>query len=182
MKRYRHSIWGICICVFLITTLLLISIPWHRAIASTLIWGLGSQSEQVSRASAFFLGNIKGDPKMIVPALLRCLKDQRASVREMTAASLGHIRQDPEQVVPALLATIDTETNGSLVPIYALNAIGVFGADAKPWSPILVQMVESNRFGYWSGSALNALHKIDPEADARLVQKRESMHNTPSAK
>jgi HEAT repeat protein len=181
MKRSRQAVWGICISMLLITTLLLVSVPWPRVKLWTLIECTKHGSTQMRQCAALFLGNAGGDPEVVVPVLLSALQDKNVGVREMAALSLGHIHQYPEQVVPALLTSIAAETMESLEPNNAVYAVSLFGTNARPWSPILAQMIESNRFSFWSSSALNALHKIDPEADARLVQRREFMRtNTPS--
>jgi HEAT repeat protein len=126
------------------------------------------------RYAAIFLAFSDGDKKMIVSVLLPGLKDKDEGVREMTAIALGDIHQEPEQVVPALFACIDAETNpASLVPNYALGAIGHFSTNARPWSPILMGMIESNRFHYWL-NPLGVLNSIDPEVVKPLLEKRDA--------
>lgn len=109
---------------------------------------------------------------MIVSVLLPSLKDKDEGVREMTAIALGDIHQEPKQVVPALFACIDAETNpASLVPNYALGAIGQFRTNAKPWSPILYEMIVSNGFNTWPRDGIGALNKINPEMAKPLIEK-----------
>ncbi|MGH7989151.1 MAG: HEAT repeat domain-containing protein [Limisphaerales bacterium] len=158
----------------MIIALLWISVPWHRVWhrvkVPILIQCFRHGPEEVRGYAAVFLAHSDGDPKMMVSVLLPGLKDKAENVREMTAIALGNIHQKPERVVPALLASIDAETNAtSLVLKYAAGAIGYFGTNAKPWSPILVGMIESNRFGFWSGSARVALYKINPAIGKPLI-------------
>jgi|GEM_PF-932082 len=141
-----------------------------RDATPALIQCLKDENPRVRGAAAESLGRLDGDPKVLIPALLPHLKDKNEYVREMTVVSLGDIHQYPEQVVPALLACIDRETMGSLVPMYGYRAIGCFGTNARAWSPVLVQIIGSNRFSYLPSGARGALAKIDPEVGKPLVE------------
>lgn len=103
------------------------------------------------------------DPKAVVPTLVAHLKDKHEGVRELAALSLGHIHQFPELVVPALLDAIKADERGGLMFIYAPPALCDFGTNARPWSPILVQMVKEETFAWRKQNFLAALAKIDPE-------------------
>jgi len=100
-------------------------------------------------------------PSAVVPALLLSLQDEDSSVRWGSVISLGRLRQYPETVVPALLNYIQTETNMPVSTV--IITLARFGTNARLWSPTLVQMMESNRFGIYYPSALMALKNIDPE-------------------
>jgi hypothetical protein len=121
------------------------------------------------RLAIFFWGIDRDSPQVTVPVLLSCLEDKNYAIREMAALSLGHIHQYPEQVVPALLTALNKETN-YMAAHYLVGAIGMYGTDAKPWSPIFLQMIQSNSFSFDSGSPLFALKKINPEVGAPLVE------------
>ncbi|HZF02092.1 MAG TPA: HEAT repeat domain-containing protein [Methylomirabilota bacterium] len=174
-KFSRRAIWRFSLVALFISTLLIFAVPWQRLKVPALILCLNHGTGYTRGLAAMHLGRIDdGDPKVLVTALLPHLKDKNLYVREMTAISLGHIHQYPEQVVPPLLACIDAETNpASLVPNYALGAIGQFRTNARPWSPILVGMIESNRFHYWL-NPLGALKSIDPETAKPLIEKRDA--------
>lgn len=178
LKIQRRTAGRFCLAVLLLTAIVAVCVPWHRVAVWTLLrclnCGSGHISGQVRAEAALRLGSMEADPKIVVPALLPHLRDKDMKVREMTALSLGHIHQYPEQAVPALLAVADSETAESLAPLYAVYAIGCFGTNARPWAPNLAQMIESNRFGYWSGNALNALQKIDPAAAKPFLDERKS--------
>ena len=171
-KIARWTFWRFSLLTFFFCALMIFAVPWQRLKVPALILCLNHGTGYTRGLAAMHLGRIDdGDPKVLVPALLPHLKDKDIYVREMTAISLGQIHQYPEQVVPALLAYIDTETQWETEGLWAVYAIGRFGTNARPWSPILVQMIESNRFGYWSGNARGALYKIDPETGKLLIDK-----------
>jgi hypothetical protein len=170
LKHPRWLRWRVFIPSFLVIALLAAVIPWPRAKTWARIQ-CAEHGPAITRSPAiYFLGVEGDDPKVIVPVLLSSLKDKNVGVREMAALSLGHIHQNPEQVVPALLACMDKEPMESLVPMYGYLAIGSFGTNARAWSPVLVQTIESNPSGYWISRARSALVKIDPEVGGPLVE------------
>ena len=171
-KPAPRTIWCFSLVALVVSALLVFAVPWQRLKVPALILCLNHGNGYMRGTVAKYLGRIDdGDPKVLVSALLPNLKDKNVYVREMTAISLGHIHQYPEQVVPALLTYIDTETQWETEGLWAVYAIGTFGTNARPWSPILVQMIETNRFNYWSGNARAALYKIDPETGKLLIDK-----------
>jgi len=181
MKPHLKTVWHICLVAFLIVLLLVFSVPWRRVGShlpvSVLVQCFHHGPAATRRYAAIFLAHSDGDKKMIASVLLPGLKDKDEGVREMTAIAMGDIHQEPTQVVPALFACIDAETNpASLVPNYALGAIGHFGTNARPWSPILVGMIESNRFHYWL-NPLGVLNRINPEVAKPLIEKRDADHS-----
>ena len=151
-----------------------------RTAVPALIRRLADDNPQVRATAALSLGEINQDSDLVIPALLPCLKDKDAHVRQFTAWALGHIGKQPELVVPALFARLEAETNAPVPPPLMIAPIARFGTNARPWSSVLVKMIELNRFGIFSGSALGALRKIDPETAEPLIQKREFMRtNSP---
>lgn len=173
MKPMRATLWRLGLVLAIVGALTALGVPWQRLKVPTLLFCMDHGYGRMRGWAAFKLGLVPTDPKIVVPALLTHLKDKNVYVREMAAVSLGHIHQYPEQVMPALLATLDTEPAESLMSIiYVPFAIGDFGTNARPWSPALVQMIKSNRFNYWTGNALGALMKIDPQAAKPLIKKR----------
>jgi HEAT repeat protein len=110
--------------------------------------------------------------------LLECLKDRNSQVRDIAALSLGHIGKYPEKVVPALLNCLAAETNGLASPLM-ISALGRFGTNARPWSPLLKQMIETNRFGFYTSAAINALDKVDPESAEPLKHKFQAISGRP---
>lgn len=178
MKFRPKTVWRICLVTLLVVLLLVFSVPWRRVWqrmkVPVLVQCVRHGPAATRRWAAIFLAYSDGDKKMIVSVLLPGLKDKDEGVRVMTAIALGDIHQEPERVVPALFACIDEEINpASLVPNYALGAVGHFGTNARPWSPILLGMIQSNRFHYWL-NPLGALNKIDPETAKPLIKKRDA--------
>lgn len=144
-----------------------------RTAVPALIRSLGDESAHVRATAAMSLGEINQDSDLVIPALVRCLKDKDAGVRQHSAIALGHIGKQPEVVVPALFARLEMETNVPAFSPLMVSPIARFGTNAKPWSPVLVKMIESNRFGFFANAALGALKRIDPEAAEPLLQQRE---------
>jgi hypothetical protein len=178
MKLRPKTVWRICLVTFLAVLLLAFGVPWarvwQRVKVPILVQCVRHGPSSTRRHATIFLAHSDGDKKMITSVLLPGLKDKDEGVREMTALALGDIHQEPERVVPALFACIDAETNpASLVPNYTLRAIGQFGTNARPWSPILAGMIESNRFHYWL-NPLGTLNSIDPETAKPLIEKRDA--------
>jgi hypothetical protein len=170
MKPSRQTIvWLFTILIIAVSAA---CIPWHRVKVPILIQCFRHGPAATRGHAAVFLAHSDGNPEMIVSVLLPGLKDKNSYVREMTAIALGHIHQNPERVVPALLDCIKAETNGnSLVPMYGFYAIGHFGTNAKPWSPILFGMIESNGFNSWPKDGKWTLNKINPELGKPLIDK-----------
>ena len=166
LKRPCWLGWRFLISLLLVIALLAFSVPWRRVWqrvkVPVLVQCFRHGPAATRRYAAIFLAFSDGDKKMIVSVLLPGLKDKDEGVREMTAIALGDIHQEPEQVVPALFACI-----------YALGAIGHFSTNARPWSPILMGMIESNRFHYWL-NPLGVLNSIDPEVVKPLLEKRDA--------
>ena len=82
----------------------------------------------VRMAAAFALGNIPGDMRIAVPALIQTLQDIEPQVREEAARSLGRIGQSPELAVPALAGEL--KRNGTRR--FAMDALIKFGPAAQP--------------------------------------------------
>lgn len=143
-----------------------------RETLSQLIRCLADENPRVRSAAVMALPYMDGDPAIMVHALIPRLKDEDPIVREASAIALGHIHVDAERAVPALIACIEAETNGPVRSPLMVAALGRFGTNARPWAPVLVKWIESNRFGVFSGSALNALSRIDPESAKLLIEKR----------
>lgn len=119
----------------------------------------------------FFLGIEGDDPKVVVPVLISCLEDKDDAIRETAALSLGHIRQYPEQVVPALLTALNkAKSPRDMSGFYIVRALSQYGTNARPWSPIFYQMIQSNSFNCAFANPLFVLRTIDPEVGGPLVE------------
>lgn len=168
LRRPRWLEWRFFISLFLAIALLAIVVPWQRVKTWSRIECAKHGPALTRRVGIFFLGIEGDDPKVVVPVLLACLEDKNYAVRETAALSLGHIHQYPDQVVPALLTALGKEQEDS-TKRYMVGAMCQYGTNARPWSPIFLQMIQSNGFGFVFGSPLFALKKIDPEVGGPLV-------------
>lgn len=177
MKLSRQIIKVACLCALLIIAAVASFILlWPHIKVPFLIQSFRHGTASMRAHAAISLARSDASSEMLVPVLLPGLKDSSEYVRGMTEIALGNIlHQYPETVVPALLDCIKAETNSrvSLVPMWGFSAIGHFGTNAKPWSPIVYEMIVSNGFNTWPRDGLDALEKINPEMAKPLRDKRE---------
>jgi HEAT repeat protein len=113
------------------------------------------------RAVAELLGDErfpKLNPSARVPSLLKALDDPDIAVYEAAARSLGNLAVQPETVVPALQKMLENPSTFSVEPI---EALGKFGAAARPAVPILIKSLSSQYPGA-AEAAKDALRRIGP--------------------
>lgn len=125
---------------------------------------------QVARTLPYLVG----PTNEIISKLLGCLKHGEPELRDAAALSLGQIGREPERVVPELLAQIGTATNAQGNAYHLIKALEEFGTNARPWSPILIQMIEADSVGHDPRGALRALEKLDAAAAAPLIARERS--------
>ena len=164
LKQSRWLGWRFFISSFLVIALLTIVVPWQRLKVPILIQLAKHGPADTRRLAELFLvgvEGIEGDPNVIVPVLLSGLEDENDGVREMAAISLGRIRQYPEQVVPALLTALNkAKSPYDISGYYIVVALSKYGTNARPWSPIFLQMIQSNSFNCGFANPLFVLRTI----------------------
>jgi hypothetical protein len=170
-KLVCRAIWRFSFVALVVSALLVFTVPWQRLKVPVLILCLDHGTGYMRGLAAMHLGRIDdGDSKVLVAALLPHLKDKDVYVREMTAISLGHIRQYPEQVVPALLTALNkANSRYDMSGFNIVVALSRYGTNARPWSPIFLQMIQSNSFNCGLANPLFVLRTIDPEVGGLLV-------------
>ncbi len=94
-----------------------------------------------------------------VPNIIPFLKKSRSSYFRTTTKALGQIR-DP-RAIPALIEALDDPTDAAL----AADALGEFGAQAKPAVPILIEMIEKSPNMNGDLLVIGAIQKISGNQD-----------------
>lgn len=94
-----------------------------------------------------------------VPHIIPFLKNSDPYLFRAAAKALGQIK-DP-RTIPALLEALNHPTDASL----AAEALGEFGAQAKPAVPILVKMIERSPNREGSFLVIDAIRKISGNKD-----------------
>ena len=106
--------------------------------------------------------------KAAVPALAQALKDEDEWVRANAAEALGRIGPEAKAAVPALIQALKNE-DVLRVRWGAAEALGQIGPAAKQAVPALAQAlkdIEDSYSPYFRESAVEALEKINIEAEA----------------
>jgi HEAT repeat protein len=100
---------------------------------------VSSDEPVVRRESLRSLGKLRErasiDPKIVIPLLLRGIKDPDTSVRDVAATYLGIVRDDPAAEVPALITALEDEDAG--VRRTAATALASYGERAEAAVPAL---------------------------------------------
>jgi RNA polymerase sigma factor (sigma-70 family) len=108
---------------------------------STLINSLADKSSSVRSLAANSLGEIKGDPSTVVPALIKCLDDGDIWTRWNACLALGKFGAQANLAVPALLAKLNSDARGTaaiaLVQIEPDNINQI-----KSLMPILIENID----------------------------------------
>ena len=126
----------------------------------------GDSSVRYSSGKA--LGQIGPKAKAAVPALAQALKDEDEWVRANAAEALGRIGPEAKAAVPALIQALKNE-DVLRVRWGAAEALGQIGPAAKQAVPALAQAlkdIEDSYSPYFRESAVEALEKINIEAEA----------------
>lgn len=97
------------------------------------------------------------------------MRDADTHVRIGSVVSLGGLgRLKPQAVLPELIAAVGD--SNVAVRIYAADALGRLGSDARPAIPELLKVADGlDRIA--SGRARDAIGRIDPETAAKLEVK-----------
>ena len=99
-----------------------------------LMAGLDNRDANARWKAAEALGNLGGQARAAVPALIELLGDQQEVVRWRTAEALGKIGPDAARAVPALVRTL---SGTGLAPTEAAKALGRIGPPARESVPSL---------------------------------------------
>jgi eukaryotic-like serine/threonine-protein kinase len=99
-----------------------------------LMAGLEDRDANARWKAAEALGNMGGQARAAVPALINLLGDQQEVVRWRTAEALGKIGPDAVRAVPALIRTL---SGTGLAPTEAAKALGRIGPPARESVPSL---------------------------------------------
>jgi serine/threonine protein kinase/HEAT repeat protein len=99
-----------------------------------LMAGLEDRDANARWKAAEALGNLGGQARAAVPALIELLGDQQEVVRWRTAEALGKIGPDAARAVPALIRTL---SGTGLAPTEAAKALGRIGPPARDSVPSL---------------------------------------------
>jgi HEAT repeat protein len=143
-----------------------------------LVNALKDQSPEVRAAAARAVGDIHGEPRGAVPALLRALKeDHSREVRDAAAVSLGQFGSDAKEAVPALAEALREALNdGQDVEGFRgeriEEAIGLIGPAAGAAVPVLIEGLGSDhlRVPVWAADALGKIGAASRPAISRLVE------------
>jgi HEAT repeats len=119
---------------------------------------LNSPYRDVRLTAIVCLGCIGPEAKEAVPLLVKFLDSTNRIMRADAAESLGRIHEHPELVVPQLTKAL---TNPNRYTVFAIVALGQFGAAARPAVPSLLPYLNSE-YGPVRRETTNALQRIDP--------------------
>ncbi len=132
-------------------------------VAAPLLLALTNQNPEVRCLAANGLNLAQTNASVVVPALLRALRDPDPGVRAMAAMSLGGPAYKTEVVIiiPALIACLDDAD--ARVRARAAKRLGLFGGDACAALPGLFRVL-TDADGEAKTSAAQAIEQIDPGA------------------
>jgi len=144
--------------------------PQAKPAVGALIAALKDPDEEVRRYAARALGAIGPEAQAAIPVVIEAIDDREWVVRMEAAPALVRIDAKSPQAVAAIRKALsDADAN---VQASAVEAIGVLGADAKPFVPHAARLLgsrEQHATAYGSFHALaqtaaDALAKLGPEA------------------
>ncbi|MBD2441598.1 HEAT repeat domain-containing protein [Nostoc sp. FACHB-110] len=135
---------------------------------STYIQQLKDKDASVRYTAADALGNMRGEAKAAIPALLKALQsDTDANVRYKAANALGNMREEAKAAIPALIKALQSDTNAN-VRYYAADALGKMGGEAKAAIPALLKALQSDTDASVRSNAADALGNMSGEAKAAI--------------
>jgi HEAT repeat protein len=105
--------------------------------------------------------HFRSSAPIVVPAMIKCLRDNAPQVRIDAACCLGNIGQEPATVIPALVGLLSSEKDPQ-VRCYACLAIGQFKQQAQSATSSLFAALEDDDPPV-RGTAAIALARIEPE-------------------
>jgi HEAT repeats len=125
-----------------------------------LLKALTNNNPGVRATAANRLGLSQTQPDLIVPALIRALKDPAPEVRRNAASAFGGIyKKQPDIIVPRLIETLDD--NDAEVRKFTAWMLGRYGPAAKDAIPKLTNLL-SNAPPDLEKEIQTALQRIDP--------------------
>jgi eukaryotic-like serine/threonine-protein kinase len=125
-----------------------------------LMAGLEARDANARWKAAEALGNMGGQARAAVPALIGLLGDQQEVVRWRTAEALGKIGPDAARAVPALIRTL---SGSGLAPTEAAKALGRIGPPARESVPALATGLGSSDV-YFRREIAKALARMGGDA------------------
>jgi HEAT repeat protein len=148
-----------------------------RSAAPTLVGLLEKDRDSLVRRNvAESLGEIGGDPKIVVPALSKALKDSDPDVMAASAMALGKIGKPALGALRKALSDSD-----HLVRKNAANALTKIGPEAREAVPDLITAFKAEspagrrRDNSYKASFAEALGAIGPDAKAAVTPLEESI-------
>jgi hypothetical protein len=134
---------------------------------------IGIYEQNVSPSSQYFtiesLTLIGPPAKAAIPAIVKGMTNSDPQMLEASIQALGIIHSNPELAVPALIKTLSGPALevSDRVRTFSAQALGNFGAEAKPAIPALLKIINDYRTYEVGIEAAKALRAIDPEAAAK---------------
>jgi HEAT repeat protein len=132
------------------------------------------------RTTALFavreLGPVAGDA---LSSLIKCLQSPEPQDQTDAVECLGTIHRDPQRVIPILLDYI-TQHQDPVQRAYAIEAISMFGSDAKVALPMITKFMDDKDMNL-QAHALKAFYAIDQEPETILPMLLKKLHGSDSS-
>ena len=142
-----------------------------RTAVPALIGLLGNKNPNVRYHAVFALRCLGPIASSALPDLIKCLDDSELTVRSDAVTSMGTIGRQPEKVVPIVIQFLEKyrtdRIHREILCDDAMRALGMFGANAKPAIPNLIEFLNDDSQSLRS-TATNALWQVDSDAAAKI--------------
>jgi HEAT repeat protein len=140
---------------------------------------LNDQFPFVRARAVMALGQIKSEPKIVLPALANCLNDPDADFRCLAVGAIVNYGEAARSSLPVLLKAITEALHdkSSKLRSWAASSLGWLGADAKSATPDLISLL-SDQFPDVRRNAVVALGQIKSEPAIVLPALANSLNDT----
>jgi hypothetical protein len=130
-----------------------------------LLWGAREQEPdpKIRIASLRGLAAVGRNPGVVVPSLLRAVRDPDRRIRLSAAAALAQFDPSVEEALPILIAALKDDRSNEEEKDEAARALGSFGPRARPALPLLHERMKR------SDAATLALVEIGPASIPGLI-------------